>query len=510
MTENRGVVYFARFCQLIFSECVSEVEIAENDVIPCFKLHKRIFSDLTNKDNKKGDVGVLLLPEFVRQFQEDSQQQQIANAEAGPSVSPSQRSKKSKVRAVKSDRVNPLTAEAGVSNTDDMPQKKRLKKRRANRAKSDATNEESETDDETLHQRKRRLVAAHLFGAENISSTVAENFEVELQENEAVNMDRVSMENVAPVPTEDRVNADAGMMNFEKEAPTSKNDDVVEEDADHSDSRVFEKLDFFVGGDNPDAHPTISTCDTEDVEADQATLVIEDSVGSHTEVLSVNNANSEQGEEVDQSLEDAAKNVQEAADKLISEDIILEALQQSVVEVVTKETELMQTANSEIPEPVAEKVLDEAAQSNFETTSENVPAENTAENDNDDDSSDHSQEELSDSPANSDEQREVNRATAEHYQDMYYNRWAAADCIFSAQRAADFLGDSVKTISNPDILTSLKATVIQIKSLHNRFDESHKEVTALRNEVSLRDLTLKNDRAYYNSMFKKQAKAWES
>ncbi|KAK1397459.1 hypothetical protein POM88_007322 [Heracleum sosnowskyi] len=89
---------------------------------------------------------------------------------------------------------------------------------------------------------------------------------------------------------------------------------------------------------------------------------------------------------------------------------------------------------------------------------------------------------------------------------MYYNRWAAADCIFSAQRAADFLGDSVKTISSPDILTSLKATVIQIKSLHNRFDESHKEVTALRNEVGLRDLTLKNDRTYYNSMFKKQAK----
>ncbi|KAK1387947.1 hypothetical protein POM88_016125 [Heracleum sosnowskyi] len=105
-----------------------------------------------------------------------------------------------------------------------------------------------------------------------------------------------------------------------------------------------------------------------------------------------------------------------------------------------------------------------------------------------------------------DEEREVNRATAEHFQEMYYKRWAAADCIFSAQRAADFLGDSVKTISNPDILTSLKATVIQIKSLHNRFDESHKEVTALRNEVSMRDLTLKNDRSFYNSMFKKQAK----
>ncbi|KAK1396974.1 hypothetical protein POM88_006837 [Heracleum sosnowskyi] len=154
-----------------------------------------------------------------------------------------------------------------------------------------------------------------------------------------------------------------------------------------------------------------------------------------------------------------------------------------MAESVPVETEFV--ANSEIPEPAAE---------------------NTVENANDDDCSDHSQEELFGSQENSDELREVNRSTAEHFQDMYYNIWAAADCIFSAQRAADFLGDSVKTISNPDILTSLKATVIQIKSLHNRFDESHKEVTTLRNEVSLRDLTLKNDRTYYNSMFKKQAK----
>ncbi|KAK1356369.1 hypothetical protein POM88_049625 [Heracleum sosnowskyi] len=248
MTENRSVVYFARFCQLIFSECVSGVEIAENDVIPCFKLHKRIFSDLTNKDNKKGDVGVLLLPESVQQFLVQSQQQQLANSEAGPSVSQSQRSKKSKLRAVKSARVKPSENEAGVSTTDGMPQKKKLQKRRANMPNSD---EESEADDETLHQRKRRLVAAQLFGAENVSSKVVETPEVEFQEDEAVNVDRVSMENVAPevvlqeeifdtpVPTEDIVNADVGMMDFQREAPTSKGDDVVEEAADHSDSRGY-------------------------------------------------------------------------------------------------------------------------------------------------------------------------------------------------------------------------------------------------------------------------------
>ncbi|KAK1384246.1 hypothetical protein POM88_021981 [Heracleum sosnowskyi] len=492
MTENRSVVYFARFCQLIFSECVSGVEIAENDVIPCFKLHKRIFSDLTNKDNKKGDVGVLLLPESVQQFLVQSQQQQLANSEAGPSVSQSQRSKKSKLRAVKSARVKPSENEAGVSTTDGMPQKKK----------------------------KRRLVAAQLFGAENVSSKVVETPEVEFQEDEAVNVDIISMENVAPevvlpeeifdtpVPTEDRVNANVGMMDFEREAPTSKGDDVVEEAADHSDSRVFEneagEMDFFVDEDILDAHPTISICDTEDVAADQATLVIEDYVASHTEILSVHNLHSDKGEEVDQRIEVAtepildeavAENVQEAADKLNSEDIIfLEALQQSVVEIVQKEAEFDTNAHSDNPERMAE----------------NVPGENTAEDDNVEDSPAHShpdiQEELSDIRANSDEEREVNRATAEHFQDMYYKRWAAADCIFSTQRAADFLDDSVKKISSPDVLASLRATVVQVKSLNNRFDENQQMFTNLRNEFFIRDTTLKLDRSYYSTMFKQQAK----
>ncbi|KAK1372292.1 hypothetical protein POM88_028485 [Heracleum sosnowskyi] len=33
MTENRSVVYFSHFCQLIFSMCVDGVEIAEEDVV---------------------------------------------------------------------------------------------------------------------------------------------------------------------------------------------------------------------------------------------------------------------------------------------------------------------------------------------------------------------------------------------------------------------------------------------------------------------------------------------
>ena len=54
LSENSRVVYFARFCQILFSACVVGIDILDDDVIHCFKLHKRVFSDLTNKDLKKG------------------------------------------------------------------------------------------------------------------------------------------------------------------------------------------------------------------------------------------------------------------------------------------------------------------------------------------------------------------------------------------------------------------------------------------------------------------------
>ncbi|KAK1383483.1 hypothetical protein POM88_021218 [Heracleum sosnowskyi] len=499
MNENRGVVYFARFCQLIFSECVSDVEIDENDVIPCFKLHKRIFSDLTNKDNKKGDVGVLLLPESVQQFLDNLQQQQLANSEAGPSVSQPQRSQRSKVRVVKSVRIN---TEAGASNADDMPQKRRMKKRRANRAKSDAADAvdaETETDEETLHQRKRRLVAAHLFGAVNISSTVADDIEIEIPEVEAVPEDRIFMETV-----------------FQNEALTSNADDVIEEAAREAADEAPEILvqeateniepqDFYM---EVEANLSLNFEHfTEGLEADQDTVQLEESMASHTDIISFD---LEKGEEVDQTLavkatetvaanpdvvdKDATENVPFEAEFVAnSEDIlVLEALQQSVVEIVQREAEFSHTAHSDDPERMAENVL----------------AENEAEDDSAEASPVHSnpdiQVELSDIQANSEEEREVNRATTAYYQDMYFSNWSSKDTIFSNERAADFVTKSSKEIKNPELLSHLKATIVQIKSLTNRFDDSDKVIAGLRNDIATRELTQQKDKSLYISLCKEQ------
>ncbi|KAK1392058.1 hypothetical protein POM88_011114 [Heracleum sosnowskyi] len=63
---------------------------------------------------------------------------------------------------------------------------------------------------------------------------------------------------------------------------------------------------------------------------------------------------------------------------------------------------------------------------------------------------------------------------------------------------------SAKEISNPELLTHLKATIVQVKSLHNRFDETHKAVIGLSNDVAAKELALKNDRAKYSLMIKDQ------
>ncbi|KAK1396131.1 hypothetical protein POM88_005994 [Heracleum sosnowskyi] len=490
MLENRNVVYFSRFCQLIFNHCCPDVEILDEDVILSFKLHKRIFSDLINKDNKKGEVGPLMFPASVQQFLDNLQQQNVSTTEAGPSVSQPQRSKRSKVRAVKSNLQQP---EAEVSNVDAVPQRKRMKKKRAQRPKTVAADSvadsDTEADEENLHQRKRRLVANQLFGdiIANMNKVPEENEAPEaFVQEEAANPEAVN---------QDRLNTDDIEMDFDREAPTSKANDVVEEAAVHSDSRIF------------DLEENVR-------EADQATTELVETIASHTEIISLD---FEKGEEVDQIRidhpteavavpADATENVPVAAEFVAnSEDaLVLEALQQSVVEIVQREAEVIAKANSDIPETVAEKVNDEAAQLEHEITAEHVPEEIAREDDNVNASPAHSPSHISDIQANSDEEREFNRATEEHFQEMYFKNWTAADCIFTSQRAADLTANSVKEITNPALLSHLKATVVQIKSLNNRFDASDKMIEGLRNDIATRELTQQKDKSLYISLCKEQ------
>ena len=53
MQENHQIIYFSRFCQLLFNATVGEVAFDAADEIKPFKLHKRVFKDLISKDEKR-------------------------------------------------------------------------------------------------------------------------------------------------------------------------------------------------------------------------------------------------------------------------------------------------------------------------------------------------------------------------------------------------------------------------------------------------------------------------
>ena len=501
MTENRGVVYFSRFCQILFSYCVKGVTVVNEDV-SCFKLHKRVFSDLINKDIKKGIDGDLLLPASVQQFV-DAQVNPQPQAESRPDPLDLTVPSSSTVTPARGGRTKHLgtkpakrsSTATGVSRTEEMPQTTRIKKRRANKAQSVDEPSETEADEETLHQRKRRLVAAQLFG--DIIATLdkvpeeTETPEAFVQEDaanpEAVNQERIQ--------TEDPLIE----MDFDREAPTSNANDVVEEAAVHSASRTVDHEDTIM-------------------ETDQATTGLLETLASHTEIITID---FEKGEEVDQvrvdQVEeavavpaDATENVHVAAEFVANSEnvIVLEAQQQSVVENVQKEAEVLAKVNSEIPEAVAEKVNDEAAQLQNEITAEHVPEEIPREDENVEASPVHSnpdiQVELSQNQANSEEAREVYRAANEFYKDMYFSDWSNKNTIFSNERAADFVKESSKEIKNPELLSHLKATVVQIKSLNNRFDDSDKVIEGLRNDIATREHTMQKDKSLYISLCKEQ------
>ncbi|KAK1393466.1 hypothetical protein POM88_012522 [Heracleum sosnowskyi] len=297
MTENRGVVYFSRFCQILFSACVEGVELVDGDVISCFKLHKRIFSDLINKDVKKGVVGELLLPASVQQFVNDQLNPQTQTpSQSEPQPEPLQtelppstfvphkssgRTKHVGSKPAKS--VRPAT-EVGVSKTSVPKGVGPSKKRRAHRSKTD---DEADVDDEPLHQRKRRLVANYLFDNVDESTPATEAVQVEAPEiviqESAVNTDhedRVFVDTEAPEVIVQEATEDNEAATMPDMAKADTEAEILEQEA------LFDDFDMDA---NIEAHPSISVCDTEEVATDQPTLVIEESIATHTENLSVTN-----------------------------------------------------------------------------------------------------------------------------------------------------------------------------------------------------------------------------
>ncbi|KAL1811578.1 hypothetical protein ACET3Z_021643 [Daucus carota] len=64
--ENMNIVYYSRFCQLIFSYCFPDVPLPEDGNELPFKITKRAFTDLIKKDSKKNAAPVFAIPVTVQ------------------------------------------------------------------------------------------------------------------------------------------------------------------------------------------------------------------------------------------------------------------------------------------------------------------------------------------------------------------------------------------------------------------------------------------------------------
>ncbi|KAK1388202.1 hypothetical protein POM88_016380 [Heracleum sosnowskyi] len=494
-----------------FFDCITRTfgkKCTNWDAIPTDSLQIGIFSDLSNKDVKKGVVGDLLLPVSVQQFLNDQvnpptqapsqpePQPEPLQTELPPSTSviPARGGRTKHIGTKPARSVRPST-DVGVSKTNDEP-RGHYKKRRANRSKAD---NEDDLDNETLHKRKRRLVSNYLF--DNVDEAVQHDAPEIIVEEPVVNADdedRIFVNVEAPEVVIENHSANA-TVHEEARANTDAtfHDDFLEPILEMNVEEEFE------------AHPSISIGDTEDVAADQPTQILNESLATHTEILSVNNSNPEEGEEVDQVLEA----VQVVLDTTVhTEDIVAEAIPKEAEVFVTSENLVAAQLNAEKDEAIAEKVNDEAAQLNTEVTAENIANSvhhEGAQDDAEEDVPDSSNADFSANSVDTSQRVAAQHATDAHFQDMYFSNWSSRETIFSDERAADFVTKSSKEIQNPELLTHLKATIVQVKSLNNRFDGTDKIIDGLRNDIAARELTLQKDKSLYISLCKEQ-KAFHS
>ncbi|KAK1395219.1 hypothetical protein POM88_014275 [Heracleum sosnowskyi] len=410
MTENRSVVYFARFCQLIFSACVPGVDIVENDVIPSFKLHKRIFSDLVNKDVKKGNVGELLLPAIVQQFLDNSLQPQPQLQQFQPlNTDPQSTSQRPKSGGRTKHRAFKAVKAAKPSTHTNLPQSVGTSrtKRRANRPRSDAN--------ELLQNKRRKLVADYLFDDLVQESTPAEAPEIISQD---------VTEN-ATVPDESRANADE-MADLNDEQPEPILEMQIEENVEAHPSATLEEFDI--------------VDESEDVvAADQPTVIIDESMATHTEVFSVTHQVIEKGEEVDQTTNSVEAAVEPTVEAAV--EPIVEAAQ--ATEKINENLNSEHTANEEfVQENVAENVFSSSTKSDDAADSSSSTRVSGQHN-----------------PKVTDFGGTSHHDAEAPFKNMYFANWSSHECIFPDQRAAEFVSKSAATITNPELLAHLKATI---------------------------------------------------
>ncbi|KAL1803030.1 hypothetical protein ACET3Z_031677 [Daucus carota] len=166
MHENRKIIYFSRFCQLLFNATVGEMAFDAADEIKPFKLHKRVFKDLISKDEKRPVLRPLQIPAPLRARLQAPQQQPQPQPHhpVSPTATRQPRSSTPKTsRATKSDaapsakKTRTSVATQVLKSNSDVP----ANSDRVPPVNSDTVSKTLNTEAASPPKQKRRLVAAY-------------------------------------------------------------------------------------------------------------------------------------------------------------------------------------------------------------------------------------------------------------------------------------------------------------------------------------------------------------
>ncbi|KAL1826547.1 hypothetical protein ACET3Z_004959 [Daucus carota] len=490
MHENRQIIYFSRFCQLLFNATVGEVAFDAADEIKPFKLHKRVFKDLISKDEKRPVLRPLQIPAPLRAKLNLPQAPQPQ-----PPVSPTATRSSLKTPSTKS------TPKPSKSTKSDAPSTKKTRTSVATqvlKSNSDVpANSDrvplvnSDTVSKTLHteaasppkQKRRRLVAAYDYeDLEVPPATNSEPSQASPKSKTARFKRRANKPKRAKVPITEITDFTVE----EEQAPSTSLTDI-------SQALMVHPLEA-VPISAATASSTSSEVDEEIICKEQSTAEAETTVSDSQIPISDHGPSTPiphsplkfpEGAIIHDT---APENYKSDAVIEDSNKVALEALQSlaKASEEPSKSKSKSAAQETVIPDPV-ENVEDPA--SDDDKDDESSDDEN---NDEDEVPLSHQQQKWESTSQYNARLQTLNTNSEPLPRDLQVDPphevwdklWLSHQHSLEPAKAEDFLSMAENKITNSDVMSSLKATVLYLKTFHPAHAQTSKSIDGLRTEVA--------------------------
>ncbi|KAL1818273.1 hypothetical protein ACET3Z_013142 [Daucus carota] len=492
MHENRQVIYFSRFCQLLFNATVGEVDFDADDEIKPFRLHKRVFKDLISKDEKYSIQRPLLIPAPVRArmdlppVQQPQPQQQQPQPPVSPTATRQPRSSTPKTkRATKSDAA-PSTKK---TRTSVATQVLKTKSDVPTNSEPVPTNSDpvptinSDTVSKTLNteaasppkQKRRRLVAAYDYE--------------DLEAPPATNSDPTQ---ASPKSKTVRFKARANKPKRAKVQITEITDFTLEEEQAPSTSLTDLSQALMV-------HPlqavplSTATASSTSSEVDEE-IICKEPVTSEagTTFSDPHTPISDHGPSTPiphsplKFPEGAI--IHDTAPENYKSDAVIEDFDKVVLEALQS----LSTADEE-PSKSKEKVVPDAVKDAVDPASDDDEDDESSDDENEDEVPMSLQQQKWESTGQYNARLQTLKPNSEPLprdlqvdppNEVWDKLWLSHQHSLEPAKAEEFLSMAENKITNSDVMSSLKATVLYLKTFHTAHAQTSKSVDGLRTEVA--------------------------